>query len=356
MLLSTRRVAVTKRHALTISRRTSSGGVNLVVEVSHDGVTGLGELAPNDVTGDTADTGEAALAAWAPVLEELAPWDLQQVESVLAAVAEPAGAGTGASARCALDEALHDWMGRRVGQPVWRLLGLDPRRVPLTSLTVGINAPEIVRELTGDVLRRTGARILKVKLGSPDGADADRAILAAAQEAAAAAGRADVAWRVDANGGWTLERALAMLPWLDERGVGLVEQPLPAGQERELAVLYARTPLPLYADESVATAADVARIADRVHGVNLKLQKAGGLREGLRFVHTARAHGLRVMIGCMGETSLSIAAGAQLAPLVDEADLDSHLNLVDDPFEGPGLVDGRVVPGDGPGLGVRWRA
>ncbi len=161
-------------------------------------------------------------------------------------------------------------------------------------------------------------------------------------------------WRVDANGGWDVEGALAMDRWLADRGVELVEQPLPQGHEHELPALHRGSSLPIVADESVRTSADVAALADRVDGVNLKLMKCGGLDEALRIIHTARAHGLSVMIGCMGESSLAIGAGAQLAPFVDHLDLDSHLNLLDDPFDGPTFTDGVVRPSDRPGLGVRW--
>ena len=172
-----------------------------------------------------------------------------------------------------------------------------------------------------------------------------------AQEAATAAGFAPQ-WRVDANGGWDVASAQMMIEWLADRGVIEVEQPLAQGMEDGLSFVYRTTTIPIFADESVRVASDVADLADRVHGVNLKLMKCGGLREGLRIIHTARAHGLKVMIGCMGESSLAISAGAQLAPLADAVDLDSHLNLLDDPFVGASYVDGRIVPNDRPGLGV----
>ncbi len=348
MRVTSSRIVLTKRHALTISRGTMAGSTNVVVEVSHDGIVGIGEMAPSDVTGDSAEDTEVTLERWGPLLAPVAPVERQRIATLL----EHDDAGS--AVRAALDMALYDWLGKRAGLPVWQLLGGDAGRIVPTSLTVGINPPDVVREVVPEILHRTGAMVLKVKLGQPAGLDADREMFAAAQESARATADRPVVWRVDANGGWDVEGALAMDRWLADRGVELVEQPLPQGHEHELPALHRGSSLPIVADESVRTSADVAALADRVDGVNLKLMKCGGLDEALRIIHTARAHGLSVMIGCMGESSLAIGAGAQLAPFVDHLDLDSHLNLLDDPFDGPTFADGVVRPSDRPGLGVRW--
>jgi L-Ala-D/L-Glu epimerase len=344
MQISLQRFVVTKRHALTISRGTSAGSENLLVEVEFEGITGIGEMAPTSggAVAETADSAEALLSRWRALLADAAPWELQRVDLLLE------GQG-GHAARAALDIALHDWLGKRLGAPIWRLFGLDRERIPPTSLTVGINPPDVIREVVPEILERTGALALKVKLGSPAGIDADKASFAAAQEAAAR----PVLWRVDANGGWDPESARAMIAWLAERGVEFVEQPLPRGRESDLPAVHRASPLPIYADESVYTAADIPPIAGSVDGVNLKLMKCGGLREALRIIHTARAHGLRVMMGCMSESSLAITAAAHLSPLADALDLDSHLNLLDDPFVGAAYQQGRLIPSDLPGLGVR---
>ncbi len=347
MFITSRRIDLTKRHPLTISRGTIRGSTNLVVTVSHDGVSGMGEMAPSDVTGDSAESAELDLTEWASVLHDLAPDEFDRVDRALRGI----GAPDRGAVRAALDMACHDWWGRSLGRPVWRLLGLDATRAPATSLTIGINPPDVMREVVPEILNRTRALYLKVKLGQTAGIDADQEMFVAVQEAAGRAGFTPK-WRVDANGGWDVSGAQSMIEWLAERGVIEVEQPLAQGLEDELPLLFRTTTIPIFADESVRVAADVADIADRVHGVNFKLMKCGGLREGIRIIHTARAHGLRVMIGCMGESSLAISAGAQLAPLVDAVDLDSHLNLLDDPFEGASYVDGRIVPNDLPGLGV----
>src|SRR5579871_5430878 len=351
MEIRVRRFQVTKRHALTISRGTSAGSENLLVEVTQEGVTGIGEMAPTSggAFAETAATAAEAMEEWASLFTALSPWEFQRIEAILA---ERSGFHANHAARAALDMALYDWQGKKLGVPLWRLFGLDRNRIPITSVTIGINPPDVVREIVPEILARTGARALKVKLGAPAGIEADQAMFAAAQAAA----RGPISWRVDANGGWSVADALTMLPWLEARRVEFVEQPLLRGQELELTALHHESPLPLFADESVYLATDIPPIADRIDGVNLKLMKCGGLREALRIVHTARAHGLMLMIGCMSETSLAITAAAHLSPLVDYLDLDSHLNLMPDPHLGALLLEGRVVPTDAPGLGVTVRA
>ena len=343
MKITLRRFSVTKRHALTISRGTSTGSENLLVEVEHDGIVGIGEMAPTSggAVAETAASAQADLGCWKDLLADTAPWEMQKTENLVC------GSG-GHAAHAALDIAIHDWLGKRAGVPIWRLFGLDLARIPPTSLTVGINSPELLREIVPEILARTGALALKVKLGSPAGIDADKESFAAAQEAATA----PVRWRVDANGGWTPDAARTMIAWLAGRGVEFVEQPLARGREDDLPAVHKNSPLPIFADESIYLSSDIPPIAGSIDGVNLKLMKCGGLREALRIIHTARAHGLKVMMGCMSETSLAITAASHLSPLADALDLDSHLNLRDDPFTGASYRDGRVVPNDLPGLGV----
>ena len=202
MDITTERFRLMKRHALTISRGTITGSENVLLRITHPDangrpIEGWGEMAPSDVTDDTADSAVAAAASYAEVLAALAPWDLQRVEETLGPVPKQ-----GSAIRAALDLACHDWIGKRAGLPLWRLWGLDVGAVPSTSLTVGINPPDVVREVTAEILTRTGARALKVKLGSPEGIEHDRAIFVAAQETAAAFTTYSVgpiAWRVDAK-------------------------------------------------------------------------------------------------------------------------------------------------------------
>jgi len=220
MRISIEHIALTKQHPLTISRGTSAGSNNLLVTVEHDGVLGIGEMAPTSggAIAETADSAAAAIIGWRTCLESLTPWDWQEIELRIAA-GDLARQYT--AARAALDMAIWDWRGKALGQPVWRLLGLNLGRIPVTSVTVGINPPEIVRERVVEILQRTGARSLKVKLGSPAGEEQDRLMFAAAQEAANSLGSAlevQPLWRVDANGGWSVDTAIRMTAWLAERG------------------------------------------------------------------------------------------------------------------------------------------
>ena len=304
-------------------------------------------MAPSEVTQDSAESAEAALAEWSPLLEPLAPTDLQKIEMLLGPVGR-----TGSAVRAALDMACYDWLGRKAGLPVWRILGLDPTIVVPTSLTIGINPIEVINERVPEILSRTRARVLKVKLGQSAGIEADQTMFDAVQLAAKSVDVPEPAWRVDANCGWSLDDAKTMVPWLADRGVTYVEQPLGEHETDAMLSLFRSSELPIYGDECIHSAGDVASLADRLHGVNLKLMKCGGISGALRIINTAKAHGLSVMIGCMGESSLAISAGAQLGSLCDHIDLDSHLNLLNDPFDATTYIDGRVQPNDRPGLGA----
>ena len=375
MRLSSKRIDLVKIHPLTSSRGTIYGSTNLVVSVEHeghdgyDGFVGLGEMAPSDtvsvagvasdmsVAGSTSaasdpvELAEAAVAEWSVLLGALAPTELQRTAQILG----PVGRGD-AAVRAALDMACWDWMGKRAGLPTWQLLGVDRDRAVPTSLTIGMDSVDVIRAKVPEVLARTGARVLKVKLGSPEGFEADQAMFAAAQESAQAAGFRP-SWRVDVDGGWHALVAQEMIAWLADRGVSSVEQPLAEGDEDALLGLYRNSELPIFADESIHNAADVACFADRIHGVSLKLMTCGGISGALAIIHTARAHGLSIAIGCVGgESSLAMSAAAALGGLADHLDVDSHLNLRNNPFVGAVLEDGRVLANDLPGLGVRVSA
>ncbi len=334
---------VHKRFPLTISRGTTAQNTNVWVQLQQDGIEGWGE-ASTFSAGDYPQTTETLLQELqqvAPALEKFHPWERQQIEKLLAE------ASLSSAAWAAIDLALHDWLGKSVGLPLWRLWGLDCDRIVPISVTIGINSPELAKQRLRDWEKITGAGVLKLKLGSPEGIVADKAMLIAVREEAP---NAEIT--VDANGGWTVDTALAMCNWLADMGVKYVEQPLARGQEESLKWLYERSPLPIFVDESCFTSRDIIRLADRVHGINIKLMKSGGLTEAIRMVHTAKACGLQVMFGCYSDSSLANTAAAQLSPLADYLDLDSHLNLMDDPFSGAALQDGRLIPNDLPGLGV----
>lgn len=338
---------VKKRFPLTISRGTTAQTTNVWLRVEQDGIEGWGEASPFSLGNyrQSTETIRDALQQVAPKLKAFSPLERQEIELVLKEAKLPS------AAQAALDVALHDWLGKRVGLPLWRLWGLDCDRIVPTSVTIGINSPEAARARVRDWLQFTDVRVLKVKLGSPDGIKADRAMLTAVREEAPV-----LELYVDANGGWNLEEAKAMCDWLAAFGVKYVEQPLLQGEEKSLLALKERSPLPIFVDESCLTSCDIPQLADCVDGVNIKLMKAGGLTEVIRMVHTARACGLQVMFGCYSDSSLANTAAVHLSPLADYLDLDSHLNLIDDPFTGAFVQEGRVLPNDLPGLGVELRA
>src|SRR5213592_3460079 len=302
------------------------------VEIHHDGVTGFGEGAPIDRYGESAESALEYIEDAAGALVD-DPFALEVIEARL----EPREW----AARSALDAALHDLQGKLTGVPVWRLLGLR-RLGPPTSWTIWLGDPDDMGNRAAKVADRFLR--LKLKLGARDGRDVDR--VRAVREATAAP------LQVDVNEYWTLEEALDSLPQLAELGVEYCEQPLPAGDPGG-ARLKAASPIPIYVDEDCNRLQDVAACAERAHGINIKLAKSGGIREAMRMAYAARALGLGVMLGCMIESGLGIAAAAQVASLCDHVDLDGNLLLAHDPWPGIELRDGIQVPADEPGLGVR---
>jgi L-alanine-DL-glutamate epimerase-like enolase superfamily enzyme len=324
------------RHEFRISRGGRDLFQNVVVELEWQGFLGRGEGAAASYHGETRDTMAAALAAWEPLLGD-DPWDRVRLLARL----EEARPGNHA-ALSAVDQALWDLAGQAAGQPVYRLLGLSPDAVPLSSLTLGLAEwPVMERKLE----EARDFPILKIKMGVEGDLDLLRRVRARTRQRLT----------VDANSGWTREVAARRVREVADLGVEMVEQPLAADDVEGLARLRKVSPVPVYADESVCVAADLPRLVGAVDGVNVKLAKTGGLTEALRLVAAARAHGLSVMFGCMVESSLGITAAAHLAPLADHLDLDGHWLLESDPFEGVGGGAGRLVLPERPGLGVRPR-
>ncbi len=333
-----------KRFPLAISREVITGSDNLFVSLTRDGITGIGEMSPGETEGAaTPEAGQEALTQFLD--QDLGDLSIHEIYDLACAQNVPP------CALAALDIALWDWLAKKAGLPLFCLLGLGKPSVP-TSVTVGINPPEIVRERVPLLLKGTGVKSLKIKLGSPEGLDADRAMFAAVAEAAKGY---DATLRVDANGGWDLDEARIMMKWLADLGVEYIEQPLEKGQEGLFPTLFKDRALPIFVDESCGHSRDIPNWAHAVDGVNLKLMKCGGITEALRIVAVARAFGLQTMIGCMGESSISISAGAALGALFDHIDLDSHLNLAPDPAAGALMQDGVLMPLDEPGHGARLR-
>lgn len=331
---------ITTRHPFAIARGSTHGYTRAWVRlVDRDGVEGWGEADPSSYFGETLETVLAAFQRLAPQLPR-DPFDLEGAEARFAHAVPD-----NAAARAALSAALHDLAGKRLGQPLWRLWGLDPARAPRSSFTIGLDTPQRMR---AKIAEADSYPILKIKLGT----ERDEEILRTVRDATTKP------LRVDANGGWTVARAREMLPRLAAAGVEFLEQPLPPGDLQGLAEVrrHAHTHgLPIVVDESCLIAADIPRLAGRADGINIKLAKCGSLREALRMIATARAHGLLVMVGCMIETSLGITAAAHFTPLVDAADLDGAALTVDDPFVGASIAGGEIRLPTEPGLGVRRR-
>jgi L-alanine-DL-glutamate epimerase-like enolase superfamily enzyme len=249
--------------------------------------------------------------------------------------------GHNGSAHAGVSAALHDLVGKDAGLPLWKLWGLDPAEAPLSSFTIGLDEPDVVRQ---KVLEAAEYPILKVKLGT----DRDEEILSTICDAASP----ETVLRVDANAAWTARQAVERIEMLAAYGVEFVEQPLDPADHEGFRFLHGRSALPIIADESCIDSAGVPGLVGLVDGINIKLAKCGGPREALRMIHSARASGLLVMMGCMLESSLGIAPAAHLASLLDYADLDGAALLAEDPFVGPGLVGPAIQTGDAPGLGV----
>jgi L-alanine-DL-glutamate epimerase-like enolase superfamily enzyme len=323
-------------HPFTIARGGSSEFRVVWVRVTDsDGNEGWGEASPSRFYGETADTVVAVLPRLAAALEGHDAWSLEDIESALDAEVRFNGA-----AKSAVSAALHDLVAKRLRVPLWKMWGLNPSRSPRSSFTIGIGD---IAEIRRKVEEAADYPILKVKLGS----DHDEEILGAVRAAAP-----DKVLRVDANAAWTPKRALRMMDVLVGHGVEFVEQPLPAHDIDGLRFVRERALLPIVADESCVTSADIPRLVGAVDGINIKLAKCGGLREALRMIAAARTHGMLVMCGCMIETSLGITAAAHLAPLLDYADLDGAALVSNDPFIGASIAGGRITLRDAPGLGV----
>jgi L-alanine-DL-glutamate epimerase-like enolase superfamily enzyme len=334
MEASARTVRLQLAETFRISRETSDWADVVQVEVRCGDVVGLGEAAPIERYRESAASATAFVEEHAGLLGD-DPFALEEIGARLAGVPGEQ------AAKSALDAALHDVQGKLLGVPVWRLLGL-PRTGPPTSWTVWLGDPDDMARRAEQAAPRF--KRLKLKLGGGDGLDMERA--------RAVRSVTDLPLQVDVNEWWSLDEAIECCGRLHELRYAYVEQPLPAGDEGG-AELKRRSPIPVFVDEDCHTLGDVAACAGIAHGVNIKLAKSGGIREALRMIHAARALGLGVMLGCMVESALGIAAGCIVAPLCDHVDLDGNLLLgPHDPCSGVAFVEGTQTPADAPGLGV----
>ena len=323
-------------HPFRIARGSKVQREIFIVSLTADGLTGLGEAAPQEFYGENVMTVRAAINSIGRFLDG-------DPEEIRKRLNDPASdlhrtLAASASVRAALDMALWDMRGQRESQPVWRMIGADASRAPATSFTIGIDLPEVI---DAKVDAAAAYSILKVKVGVPGDMEILDRVIA----------RSGKTVRVDANEGWDLETAMEKTLELYRRKVELCEQPLPHAAEDDLRELKRLCPIPVILDESIVGVAEVEARHDQGHGINIKLMKCGGITPALEMIERRRAHELQVMIGCMLETSLGVTAAAHLSPLCDYADLDGNLLLRDDPFEGVRVEGGRLVLPDAPGLG-----
>ncbi len=350
MRLVTAPIVLKKRHPLRISRGLITENHNLLVTIDDGHTYGFGEVASGG--GLHGVSPEEATREIHSFWSAIAPTASGHGHLSIHEIWEQGFRILSAPACAALDIALWDLHAKRANMPLWKLLGL-PRSLVPTSVTIGINPPDIQRERIPEILDRTKATILKIKLGSPEGIDADKEAFIAIEESLPRSSSYQM--RVDANGGWNLNDASFMVKWLSERGVQFVEQPLSVSDNDALPALFRSRQIPIFVDESCQTSIDVPPLASCVDGVVVKLMKSGGITEALRVVATARAHRLETMIGCMGESSIGISAGASIGSLFDHIDLDSHLNLLPDPANGVGYKAGHLHLTDLPGHGASMR-
>lgn len=320
-----------------ISRHVQPVAPTVFVELTYGDYIGYGEAAPDNYYGENQQTVLACLPALA---EQLGadPFPREEIMQRLNRTIR-----FNPSAKAALDMALYDLAGKILGAPLYKLLGLNPQATPLTSFTIGIDTPQAMAEKARQAQEYP---ILKIKVGTPN----DLANIKAIRDA-----RDTAIIRVDANTAWTPKEAIQMINALAPYNIEFVEQPVAPTDLAGLRLIRANVPVPIIVDESCVAAEDIPRLADCVDGVNLKLMKSGGLTPVLKMIHVARAHHLKIMLGCMIESSLAITAAAHLTPLVDYADLDGNLLIDNDPYSGVTVQQGKLILPDAPGLGVAKR-
>lgn len=324
------------RHTFTVSSYSRTTTPDVQVRIHFDGLTGFGEASMPPYLGQSVET----------VTAFLQKVDLGQfpdpfcLEDILGYVDSLSPGDT--AAKAAVDIALHDLVGKMLGAPWYRIWGFDPAKAPDTTFTIGIDTPEVVKEKTKECAEQFN--ILKIKVGTP----ADKDMIAAIREVT------PLPLAVDANQGWKdRQEALDEIFWLKENGVVMVEQPMAKERLDDNAWITERSPLPIFADEAVQRLADIPGLKGAYTGINIKLMKCAGMREARKMVDYARAEGMKVMVGCMTETSCAVSAAAQLSPAVDFADLDGNLLITNDLFEGVEVLSGKLHLPDRPGIGVK---
>ncbi|MEJ2052646.1 MAG: dipeptide epimerase [Calditrichaceae bacterium] len=322
-------------HAWTISRNSSDYKDNVFVKLEKDGIAGLGEAAPNIRYGESAELTMEKIEQAKHIFETYEWKDYGSIKETLDKKIVDQSC-----AKAALDIALLDWNSKIQNKPLYQFLGLKYTRPLTTSYSIGIDSPEIIEQ---KIREARDFPVLKIKLGTPD----DETIMRTIRNLT------DKPLRIDANEGWkNKEEALEKIKWLEDQNVQFIEQPLPAGMIQETAWLRKKCSLPIIADEAVMTSRDIPQITKAYDGINIKLMKSGGIQEALKMIRLARQHNLKIMLGCMIESSLAISAAAHLSPLADWLDLDGNLLIDNDPFTGDTPKKGQIILNNKYGLGV----
>lgn len=323
------------RHVFTVATYSRTTTPDVQVEITYDGVTGYGEASMPQYLGQTVQSVTSFLRK-----VDLSPFhDPFQLEDILAYVDSLSPGDT--AAKAAVDIALHDLVGKLLGAPWYKIWGLDKAKAPSTTFTIGIDTADVVRQKTRECASKFN--ILKVKLGR----DNDKEMIETIRSVT------HLPIDVDVNQGWKdRQMALDMIYWLKEKGIVMVEQPMPKEQKDDIAWITERSPLPIFADEAIQRLKDIKNVEGAYSGINIKLMKCTGLREAWKMLNYARAIGMKVMVGCMTETSCAVSAAAQLSPAVDFADLDGNLLISNDRFKGMEVVKGKITLPDRPGIGV----
>ncbi len=334
--LETEIIRLRLRHTWTTVMSSSEYRDTILVRYTREDITGHGEGAPIVRYKENAESARAAVQSVADLIAGSDPWQFEKLMAEAFSRIEGEHA-----AKAAIDIALMDWVGQKLGVPLYRYFGLDPADAPVTTFSIGIDTPEITRQ---KVREAVAYPVLKIKVGL----DTDEATIAAVRSVT------DKPLRVDANEGWKdKEEAVRKINWLAAKGVEFVEQPMPAARLEEMRWVHERVHLPIIADEACVKASDIPRLVGAYDGVNVKLDKCGGIMEAYRMIQVARALGLKTMLGCMISSSVSVTAAAHLSPLVDYADLDGNLLIANDSFTGVTVERGKLILPDRPGLGLK---
>jgi L-alanine-DL-glutamate epimerase-like enolase superfamily enzyme len=325
------------KHPFTIAKFSRTSTPLMLVQISHEGLSGYGEASMVPYMGESHESAVVFLTK-VDVTRFKFPFDFQEIISYLDQVAPGNPA-----IKAAIDIALHDLEGKLLNKPCWQLLGSTPKLMPVTSYTVGIDTPNVFRQ---KVKEAEGFKVIKVKLGR----HSDKELIKIIRTIT------DVPIYVDANQGWTdRAQSLDMIYWLQEQGVELVEQPMLKTDAASNAWLTERSPIPIIGDEAVQRLNDVENAAGVYHGINIKLMKSAGMYEAGEMIAQARQLGLKVLIGCMSETSCASLAAAALAPLCDWADIDGPFLTKNNPYQPPEFVDGKYALSNDPGLGLKLK-